>query len=329
MKAVAAGIAVCAALVLSPPALGAYRPQLVKTLEGLAFSQGEQDDATARVAIVVPPDYRVSVGQSPGTLVGNAAARVTLRGFDVGAFAVSGRVVAGSAAQYGAAAAACGAASLDAGWVIELSAQGQTFRIPIFVERIGAAVRLLVCFPSPDVPEAQGGAPFGVKLVGAVLSFVPGVLADPQRSGRFVWSGLFTPYVRGSATPGTTVEARAIIPVPGRLTLRAKLVGRRRATAQLSGQLTEAGAHPSGVRVQLYALRSVGSTVTVKPVAAARTRRGGRFAFRRRATRPLWYVAIVQPRPTSCGGSTAPGGCAGAFLAAQTSKVVKVSARLP
>jgi hypothetical protein len=326
VRAIAIAVAAVAALAAAQPALAAYRPQLAASGSQLTFSQGERDDATARVAIVVPPEYRVTLGQPPGAVLGNAAALVTIRGFDVGAISVSGRVVAGSAAQSGAAAAACGAGTLEAVWSIELSAQGRAFSFPAFVERIGAAVRLLVCLPSPDVPEAQGGAPFGVKLVAAVLS-VPGVLAAPARTGRFVWSGLFTPYVPGTATPGTTVEARAVVPVPGRLTLRVKLVGRERKTALLTGQLTEAGAHPSRVRVRLYTVSGTTGGVRISPVATARTGKGGRFSFRRPVKRTLRYFALVEARQTACTGSAAPGGCVSATVASETSRLVKVAAR--
>jgi hypothetical protein len=326
VRAFAAGAALLGALAISPPALAAYRPQLLVSGSQLEFSQGEDDDATARVAVVVPRDYRVAAGQPSGAVLGNAAARVTVRGFDVGAISVTGRVVAGSTGPYAGAAAACGATSLEGVWLIELSAQGQALTFPLFVERVGTAVRLLVCFPSPAVPEAQGGAPFGVKLVSAVLS-LPGVVAAPQRKGLFTWSGLFTPYLPGSATLGTTVEARAIVPVPGRLTLRAKLVGRKRTAALLAGQLTEAAAHPNGVRVRLYSVTRGGSSLKIAPVATARTRNGGRFVFRRRITRTLSYFATVPARRTSCVGSAAPGGCVSSLVASQTSKLAKVSAR--
>ncbi len=329
MRVVAAGVAALAAFASAAPAYAAYRPQLLVTGSQLAFSQAVDDDATAKVAITVPSDYRISTGQPPGTVLGAADAHVTVRGFDVGAIAVSGRIVAGNPAQYAAAQVACGAGSLEAVWLMELSAQGQSFAFPVFVERTGGVVRLLVCFPSPDVPEAQGGAPFGVKLVSAVLT-LPGLFGAPQRSGRFAWSGLFTPYVRGTATAGTTVEARAIVPVPYRLTLRFRLVGPRRNAALLNGQLTEAGAHPSGVRLELYAATSTKANAKVTRVATARTRKGGRFSFRRGRTRTLWYAVLVQPRDTTardCGGSSAPGGCLSALVAPASSRFVKVARR--
>src|SRR5215211_361775 len=324
VRAAVLATAALVAAATAPAALAAYRPVLAVSGSQLTFTQPAGDEATARIAVAMPPASRLTTGQAPGTVLGTARAQVTISGFDVGAFAVDGRVVTGDASRYAAAAAACGVTALDAVWVVELAAQGRSFSFPAFVERAGGAPRLLVCFPSPYIPEAQGGAPFGVKLVEAVLT-LPGVLGAPTTSGRHVWSGMFTPYVAGSATPGPTVEARAIVPVPNRLTLRAR--GGRRAL--LSGRLTEAGAHPAGVRVELYAVTPSRPRVKLTRLARARTGRGGRFVFRRPAARALRYTVLTEPRRVACPGSTAPGGCVGALVAPAGSRVVRVRAARP
>jgi hypothetical protein len=187
-------------------------------------------------------------------------------------------------------------------------------------------VRLLVCFPPPDVPEAQVGAPFGVKLVAAVLT-LRGTLAPPTAVGRYIWSGLFTPYVRGTGTLGPAVEARAIVPVPNRLTLRARLVGPRRNVAVISGQLTQARAHPARVRVELHSVSTANLGVKLARVATVRTRRGGRFTFRRRVVGRVSYFAFLPARAAACSGSTAPGGCVGALIASAQSRVIRVGPR--
>ena len=324
MRAAVLATAVVVAAAAAPAAVAAYRPQLAVSGSQLTFTQPAGDDATARIAVAMPPASRLTTGQAPGTVLGTARAQVMISGFDVGAFAVDGRVVTGDATRYAAAAAGCGVTALDAVWVVELVAQGRSFSFPAFVERAGGEPRLLVCFPSPYIPEAQGGAPFGVKLVAAVLT-LPGVLGAPTTSGRHVWSGMFTPYVAGGATPGSTVEARAIVPVPNRLTLRAR-VGRR---ALLSGRLTEAGAHPAGVRVELYAVTPSRPRVKLTRLARARTGRGGRFVFRRPAARALRYTVSTEPRRVACRGSTAPGGCVGALVAPAGSRVLRVRAARP
>jgi hypothetical protein len=335
-----AGLATAAALAtlaLAAPALGAYRPQLVVSPARaglgqaspvvLAFSQPSDDDATAKVAITVPADYGVTLGHAPGTALGTARAQVTVRGFDVGPITVQGRIGVAEPARHGAAALACGVAAVTAVWSIELHAPtGQSFTFPIFVERPGAGAALRVCFPSPDVPEAQGGAPFGVKLVSAELT-LPRVFTNPSARSRSLWSGLFTPYVRGTAVPGATVEARAVVPVPASLTLARRFVGRGRRTVVLSGRLTEAGERPAGVAVELYAARASGGQAP-RRVARTRTLRGGRFSFRRPTTRTQVYAAVVQPRdstPRDCAGPTAPGGCS-ALVAPRASRRLTVAA---
>ncbi|MBD0329626.1 MAG: hypothetical protein ICV64_05935 [Thermoleophilia bacterium] len=334
--ALTAAAAVLSAATLSAPALAAYRPQLLVVPQGrgsaegtrLVFTQPAAHDATARVVIAVPAAYTVTLGQPPGTVLGDVQAEVTVQGFDAGAIPVAGRAVVADPTAHAISASACGVTGPPAVWRLELAAQtGQALAVTLFVERVGSFVALVGCLPPPDVPPELGGAPFGVKLVSASVT-VGGVFAAPRRRGRHVWRGLFTPYRSGTAVPEAQVEARAVVPVPASLVLAARVERRPSPRAALSGRLREAGAGVAGVRVELWeALGPQGQRA--RRVAHAATRRGGRFSFRRPASRTRWYSVRALARDATareCRGPTAPGGCVSATVAPAASGWVCVRA---
>jgi hypothetical protein len=336
--------AVAGAFALAAPAFAAYRPTLLVTpaRAGLgqagavviSFAQRADDDATAALTVLVPGEYGTNVAQAPGTRVGSATARIATQFLGGTPIPVSGRIVAGDPLEAAVAAAACGVAPGTAPlaltvWLVQLATQtGQSVVVRVLVYRSTSGLRLQVCLPSPYVPEAQGGAPFGVKLLSAELT-VDGIFGNPQSRGRYAWQGLFTPYVPGTATHGTTVEARAIVPVPARVTLVRRLVGRRRARrVVLRGAVTEAGAGVRAVRVELHA--AANPRASARRVAVARTRARGRFTFTRPLAGARWYRVVVPARDATssgCGAPVAPGGCVSAVVPALESPLVQAPAR--
>ena len=53
-----------------------------------------------------------------------------------------------------------------------------------------------VCLPSPDVPEAMGGAKFGAQLFAADFT-IKNVFTNAGTNGDYEWAGIFTPYTPG------------------------------------------------------------------------------------------------------------------------------------
>jgi hypothetical protein len=331
--------AVAGAFALAAPALAAYRPTLLVTPTraglgqagpvAISFAQRLQDDATASLTVLAPADYVANVAQPPGAPVGSATARITTQFLGGTPIPVSGRIVVGDAIEAAAAAAACGAPAPLAVWLVRLATEtGQSVVVRILVDRVPSGLRLQVCLPSPDVPEAQGGAPFGVKLVSAELT-IDAVFTNPRSRGLYGWRGLFTPYVPGTATRGTTVEARAIVPVPARVTLVRTLVGRGRARrAVLRGVVTEAGVGVRGVRVELHA--AANPRASARRVAVARTRAHGRFVFTRPLAGARSYRVVVPSRAapaSACSVPLGPGRCVSALVAPQRSRLVQVPGR--
>ena len=113
-----------------------------------------------------------------------------------------------------------------------------------------------VCLPSPDVPEAMGGAKFGAQLFAADFT-IKNVFTNAGTNGDYEWAGIFTPYTPGTANPNPagTLEARTLVGLPSSLTL--KRVAAKRGF-KLVGQLKVAGVDPKGVKLDLYAGKKAG-----------------------------------------------------------------------
>jgi hypothetical protein len=161
---------------------------------------------------------------------------------------------------------ACAPGLHEAVWITSITApQQQPIRIPVYVDSTAGApdaalgaVRLQACLPSPNVPESQGGAPLGTKLLEATFTLEQ--VFTPQGTGVLQWNGQFVPYLPGTRTPNVSgrVDSRAFVRTPGRVTLGARRLTRaRRHFAVLVGAVTEAG-----VSVPLASVRITGGGKT-------------------------------------------------------------------
>ena len=327
------------ALAVAGTALAAYTPRLIINQQtyrpGAAggveifASIPQAHDATAKLMIIAPPGYTATLTQAPGARIGSVVARVKANALGGAILPLTGNVTVGNPADptLQAAATRCTTTPThQAIWILNLTLQGQSLQVPVYVDVIGGVIRLQVCLGSPHVPEAQGGARFGAQLVVADFT-VLGVFRNATARGTYGWSGLFTPYVAGTATanaPGT-VESRAIVPLPYGLTIsRAKGTGVR-----LTGTLTAAGRPLQSARPEIYAApngRVQGRLVT----RGSATNRAGRYNARRRAvTRATWFHAEFGPADLGAAGcagqSLAPAGCVTSTLAPVISNTIKVS----
>ena len=338
-------MACASAAVLAWPPAGAarYVPRLVvehaRAAAGgaattISIQLTREDDATAKATVYVPRAHRGVLARQDGAEIGTVAASfqatatspqtiVTLRG------AVRADDPAAHAGN------TCAPGIHGSVWLLLLETAGRTLTVPVYVDAIDtgpeaafARFRLELCLPRPDLPEGQGGAPFGAKLVSVTLRFRS--VLFPFGPGVHVWPGVFTPYASdGRPDVPATVEARAVVRLPGRLSLAGRITNRRQRTILLSGALTENGLGLRGMLVELLVggRRAFGvRTGSTGRYALALRRRGrGRVTsvFRARATVPARDVTA-----SACGGpSLAPRGCASATASRFTalSRAVRIT----
>jgi len=260
---------VCASLVglaFAGPALAKYDPSL--TIEQTSYKLGapatvdvfiassDDADATAQLKIFSPAGYSANLTQAPGTKIGVVAAIVKAKALGGALLPLGGDVLVANPADSSIAAASLACTHVPATghatiWVLNASLQGQTIAIPVFVDKAGPYVIQTVCLPSPDIPEASGGAKFGAQLVLADFT-VKGVFSNAGATGGYEWAGIYTPYTAGSGAPNPagTVEARTYVGLPSSLTLKKAKAKRG---FKLVGQLKIAGLNPKGVRLGIYA----------------------------------------------------------------------------
>jgi hypothetical protein len=218
-------------------------------------------------------------------------------------------------------------------WVLNTSLQGQTVAIPVFVDTAGPLVTMQVCLPSPDIPEASGGAKFGAQLVLADFT-IKGVFTNAGTRGGYEWAGIYTPYTAGTGAPnpGGTVEWRTYVGLPTSLTLTKAKAKRG---FKLVGQLKVAGLNPKGVRLNLY------SGKKARPAANATSSGTGKRIARSPKLPATGKYSIARPNVkfatffqtrfenygTQCSGPSPSGQtvpCAGEDIAAVTSNQIKV-----
>jgi hypothetical protein len=165
-----------------------------------------------------------------------------------------------------------------------------------------ASAKLIACLPSPYIPQAQGGAAFGAKLLSAGLTF-PSLFTPPSGAGELRWRSIWTPYAVPTASPNLAgrVETQALAPAAGRLTLRVGTYSRRTRRLNLRGTLTQATQGTAGT-VQIF--------VRNRRVARVRAGANGNFAtsirLARRGTYSIRATATVAARETSGCTATIP-----------------------
>jgi hypothetical protein len=267
--------------------------------------QSPTDDSTARAVIYAPPGTSATLTQAPGATLGTVDAEVAALALNGAELQLAGDIRVAAAGQVAAALqlACTGTTTHTATWLMVLTAVGQTLTIPMYVdtatggETAFASTKIQVCLPPPDVPQDQGGAPFGAKVLQAAFT-LNGVLGR----GAGTWRTLWTPYVAGNGQPNAagSVEARSTV-APGVLTARAARAGAR---VRVTGRLAAGGRAVAGAAVQVWG----GAKRTgLKKLATVRTSASGAFTHTRlRGTLTFFQVrTAVAARPDATGCSAA------------------------
>ena len=244
----------------APSALAAFTPDLTVqqssykvgagTTAGFVITSDPANDPMAKMTIFSPAGYGNTLGQTPGTVIGKALAYVKANALGGTILPLAGNVVAGNPADPAimASALVCtGTATHQAVWILDTSLQGQSIRIPAYVDVNGPYVIQQICLQSPADPANT----FQAQLVVANYS-VKGVFTDAPTRGAYQWAADFTPYVPGTTTvnPGGTVEWRTYVGLPSSLSI--KKAKSKKSLVAFTGSLAVAGLNPRGVRLHLY-----------------------------------------------------------------------------
>ena len=327
--------------VTAPPAAGGT------PLVTIALKTGRADDPIAKTTLYVPLGYRVR-SAAVGTKIGTAGAHAVAADLAGASLPLRGDLLVGDPKSVASQQARCvGNESVDAVWVVHLTANGQALDLPVFVVRTvaGEAViareKIVVCVPPPDVPAGTPGrSPFGAKIVD--LTFTDGAIAGPAAAGDYRWRSLWTPYTPGTGQPNVagTQEVQAIVRIPTELTIafaESKVVrhtsaGRRTWTLlTVTGRLTEnQAAIPGRPVVVKYSFTPGGGLARLEAATTSRAGAYTRTLLVRRSTYVFATAAIPARdlRAAGCTQTFAPVPCTSATVggAAVTSRRVKVIA---
>jgi hypothetical protein len=257
-------------LAFAVPAFASYSPRLAVTSQSQAlgssgvrikFSTSGQDDATQKIAILVPKGYTVNTGAGSGAKIGTVSATVIAA--DVKATAKSsGALVVAGRGEFPTEAQGCsGNASPNAVWTFTLVVRGTAFRVPVFVDTsptqpgssFGVAT-LSICFASGDTPKGfPGRAVLGSKVINFTLT--TNAISLPKEKGTYRWRSSVTPYGEGTGNPNTkgVVEVQSLQPLPLELSLSAKVDPARKGSSKvtLSGTFAASGDPIPGIFLTL------------------------------------------------------------------------------
>lgn len=297
----------------------------------------QSDDSIVQINIYTNATF-ASLG-TPGTQIGSVEA--TAFAHDAGLnLPLSGPVTADDAARHTT--DVCSPGQNQAVWDMNLSAAGQTLVIPIYVNKTAGAAtafgttNLKICLPPWDVPVGAPGRSFeGAQLLDAKLTLQK-ILTAPTSAGVGVWEMLATPYTPGKGTPNLagTFEARALVPVPVSLGIKA-VYRKQTRTYALAGRVTEGGAPlAAGTTLTVYRGSSPGS---LRKLTITKSRGGGAWSLTGRlGSKHTVYFQVAASVPerddtaTGCQNpaptTVAPAGCVSATLSAWSARstVVRV-----
>jgi hypothetical protein len=326
-------LAAAAALVFAGTALATQRIEVSQTSTSLTIkvSQDQSDVQPAKIQIYVPSGYTPVLGAAPGTKIGTTTGHVFAR--DVGVpLPLEGDVVVGDPSKF--VGNAC-SPTYSVVWILELSVAGQTINLPVYVTPTSGAesalgvAKLSVCLGPADVPAGTPNrSPNGAQLLDATFT-VNNTLTPP--AGPATWISFWTPYKAGTALPdpGSTVEARSFVG-PGSVTLRAKILNKKKKIVRLSGVVSQAGNPVAGAKVALL--------INSRSRFSTKSNASGGFAFRlqntnRRATTTFFQaVATAVARDitsTGCANPTQPPiPCVSATAGPFTARSVKVKVHI-
>jgi hypothetical protein len=277
----------------------------------------------------------VNAGGPAGTSIGTVEATAFSRDNNL-TLPLTGTVTTDDPAKYTAQSTQCaGVPTSFAVWLMNLSVAGSSLQIPIYVNHTSpteaniGGYKLSICLPPPDVPVGTPGRSFqGAQLLEAKLTLSK-IFTAPTSAGLSKWDALFTPYTPGKGTPNAagTFEARAFVPLPVLLGLKATYV-KKTNTWRLKGSLLEGG---QGVGATTIHFARGLSKTKLSTKSSTRTTSGGSFSsaghLKPKKTTYFQATASVGERDyteVGCQTPIAPAGCVSATLSPWSAKSVVV-----
>ncbi len=244
LRLVTAAVAAVAGLVFAGSAFATPQLFVSQTSSSLTFKaqQAQGDQQPAKITIDVPTGYQLATGQAVGTKIGTTTGDVFAR--DVGIpLPFTGDVIVADSAHPPANAAACSAGPYLAIWDLHVVIGGAATVDLYFNVKAGSgpfAYTLETCLGPSDTPQGSPGrSPSGAQLLDSTLT-LNGVFTSVASPA--TWTSFWTPYAKGTGVPNVagTVEARAFVG-DGAVSLRAKVVNKKKKIVRLSGVVTQAG----------------------------------------------------------------------------------------
>ena len=277
----------------------------------IGYTQTKEDDALNRLQIYIPTGYTASTSSAPGATIGAVTAVVQANAISADAIVpLEGTIRVDSPAAHNSASdVACRqGATASAVWVLVLQSPAGPLEVPVHViaasgpETAFASAKLVLCLPSPYIPQAAGGAALGAKVINAQMTVAGGLITAPASGG--VWRGIATPYTVGAATPNVpgTREIQAIVAPPATLTATRVVRGRN---VTVAGRLRRGATGVNGATVQL--LRGT------RVLRTARTSATGVYAMRVRLPKGTYTLRTRSTVPAQDLGAP---GCVTAISAA-------------
>lgn len=274
----------------------------------IVASASQNDDATARAAIVIPNGTTVTTSAAPGAKVGTVKAQVSALALGGALLPLEGDIiVAPPGAVPAASQTGCiGGAIPEITFLLVLQAAGQTINLPAYVipsvgpqTALGPA-ELVFCLAPPDIPVEQGGATFGAKFLSADMTFT-GVFS-PITAG--LWVAFWTPWQAGNGqvnAAGTVASVDVI--VPGTVSLKGKRIKGR---ITLSGKVSLGG---SGLATRVQIWGAVGKAA-LKRLKTVPTSDDGLYtlALSKSAKQTSFQARVVEPE-TTLSGALADAAC--------------------
>ena len=267
-----------------------FQTQRSPTALVIGVAQSRDDEATGFVDISVPAGYNERLVAPPGTVIGDVAATAFVRSANT-QVDVTGQVVVANPAEFtGAPNNQCLRAQglHTAVWLLNMTVLGTAVRVPIYVDDVtteaGVSAHIRFCLAA----AADTAQKF--ELLTTIFE-VRSVFTNPARRAAHLWSGTFTPYVPGTSSTNDagTVEARAVVPLPVLLTLKATRKGR---VVTLTGKVDLPGnAIPATVEIWAGP-----SPRKLKRVARARVKATGTFTVRRPRVGTRTRIQYYQTR---------------------------------
>jgi hypothetical protein len=240
--------------------------QLHVVVQPAALTISVENAATpVSVSITVPAGYRVAI-PAPGSTVGTVRGQAAKIGDVHSLVRLDGQLTAAAPGL----ADACDPGPHRAVWQVQLR-QGDTF--PVFVDDTAAGAFVLRYCP-PLRPD--GGRIFQLSLT------FRGIFTSPTARGTYGWRVVM------DTSSMATYEARASVPVPNRLVLKARVV---KGVLVVTGRVDR----PRALQVLLSArrTRSLFSAIV-------KTNARGLFTYRRRVNGPLTITAVAATQNLGC-----------------------------